>query len=305
MLDPVSPDELALALGQLRQSPSDEGAWRSIYSRLYPYVVAVAYRRVRDKTIAEDIAQEVFVRIARLRPFDRIDDPEHFRAYVWRMAINVAHSFARSVRRERDQQALWDQSGRRLAMMEGAAVSQGGHDTKGQTHVVPTKAMQLLERNLADPEEQVRVCLRPNDALFKTERAMIYSRLVEGRYPPYREVFPKKQTVKVPLVTGPFHAAVRQAAIMTDEESKKVVFSFAKKKLTLKAQGSETGRAKVELPVDYDGKGLDISFDPRFLTEMLRVLEPDAALTLELVDSASPALFRQGDNYSYVVMPLS
>ncbi|HEV3445475.1 MAG TPA: DNA polymerase III subunit beta [Gemmataceae bacterium] len=195
--------------------------------------------------------------------------------------------------------------GRRLAMMEGAAVSQGGHDTKGQTHVVPTKAMQLLERNLADPEEQVRVCLRPNDALFKTERAMIYSRLVEGRYPPYREVFPKKQTVKVPLVTGPFHAAVRQAAIMTDEETKKVVFTFEKKKLIMQAHGPTTGRSKVEMAVDYDGKQIKIGFDPKFITEMLRVLNADDQLSLELIDGNSVALFRCGENYSYIVMPLS
>jgi len=151
----------------------------------------------------------------------------------------------------------------------------------------------------------VRISLRPNDALFKTERAMIYSRLVEGRYPPYREVFPKKQTVKVPLVVGPFHAAVRQAAIMTDEESKKVVFSFGKKKLTLQARGPATGRSKVELAIDYDGKAVDIAFDPKFLTEMLRVLNPDDALTLELSDGSSVALFRCGENYSYIVMPLT
>jgi len=195
--------------------------------------------------------------------------------------------------------------GRRLAVREGAATAQGGHDTKGQTHVVPTKAMQLLERNLNDPEEQVRVCLRPNDALFKTDRAMIYSRLVEGRYPPYREVFPKKQTVKVPLVVGPFHAAVRQAAIMTDEETKKVVFTFDKKKLTMQAQGPSTGRSKVEMAVDYDSKQIKIGFDPKFITEMLRVLNPDDQLTLELVDGNSVALFKCGENYSYIVMPLS
>jgi hypothetical protein len=34
-------------------------------------------------------------------------------------------------------------------------------------------------------------------------------------------------------------------------------------------------------------------------------LEPDVALTLELVDGNSPALFRHGSDYSYVVMPLS
>jgi DNA polymerase-3 subunit beta len=206
---------------------------------------------------------------------------------------------------EGSQAKLVATDGRRLAVAQASATAQGGHTTKGQTPVVPTKAMALLERNLADPNETIRVCLRANDAIFKTERAVISSQLVEGRYPAYQEVFPKKQTVKIPLVDGPFLTAVRQSAIMTDEETKKVVFSFAKKKLTLSAKGTESGRAKVELPIEYDGKSLEISFDPRFLTEMLRVLEPDAPLTLELVDSASPALFRQGDNYSYVVMPLS
>jgi hypothetical protein len=38
---------------------------------------------------------------------------------------------------------------------------------------------------------------------------------------------------------------------------------------------------------------------------MLRVLPMDAALTLELVDGNSPALFRAGADYSYVVMPLT
>ncbi len=195
--------------------------------------------------------------------------------------------------------------GRRLAVVEGSATEHGGHDTKGQTPVVPTKAMGLLERNLQDPDEVVRVSLRPNEALFKTDRAMIYSRLVEGRYPPYREVFPKKQTVKVPLVVGSFHAAVRQAAIMTDDESKKVVFNFAPKKLTLQARGAATGRSKVELPLEYDGKTVNISFDPKYVTDMLRVLNPEDALTLELIDGNSVALFRGGDNYSYIVMPLS
>jgi DNA polymerase-3 subunit beta len=195
--------------------------------------------------------------------------------------------------------------GRRLAVINGSASAKGDHDTKGQTPVVPTKAMSLLERNLQDPEEKVLISLRPNEALFKTERAMLYSRLVEGRYPAYREVFPKKATTKLTLTAGSFYAAVRQAAIMTDEESKKVVFSFAKKKLTLQASGAETGRSKIELPLEYEGKAIEIKFDPRFLTEMLRVLEPDSELTLELVDGTSPALFRSGTDYSYVVMPLS
>jgi DNA polymerase-3 subunit beta len=205
---------------------------------------------------------------------------------------------------EDDKARLVATDGRRLALMDGPATVQGGHSTKGQTPVVPTKAMNLLERNLQDPDETVRVCLRPNEVLFKTERAMIYSRLVEGRYPNYKQVLPQKHTARVPLTVGPFQTAVRQAAIMTDEESKRVVFKFTKGKLTLQARGAEAGRSKVELPLEYDGKPLEISFDPKFLTEMLRVLDADAPLALELVDGTSPALFRCDTNYLYVVVPL-
>jgi DNA polymerase-3 subunit beta len=196
--------------------------------------------------------------------------------------------------------------GRRLALATGPATPHGDHSTKGQMPVVPVKAMNLLERNLAEDEEQVRVAIRPNEALFKTERAMIYTRLVEGRFPPYQQVIPMKHPIKIPLMVGPFQTAVRQAAVMTDEESKRVVFAFAKHKLTLQAHGAQSGRSHVELPIGHDGKPIEISFDPKFLVEMLRVLDADTPLTLELLDSNKPALFRNDTgSYLYVVVPLA
>jgi DNA polymerase-3 subunit beta len=195
--------------------------------------------------------------------------------------------------------------GKRLALTEGAAKEYGGHTTKGQTPVVPTKAMNILDRNLDEEDSQVKVCLRPNEVLFRTDTAVIYSRLVEGRYPNYRDVFPKKPTTKVPLTVTPFLSAVRQAAIMTEEDSKRVVFHFAKKKLTMEAHGVASGRSKVELPLEYDGKAIDISFNPAFLVEMLKVLPGDGVLTLEMIDGTNPALFKYDTNYSYLVMPLT
>src|SRR5439155_23266933 len=98
----------------------------------------------------------------------------------------------------------------------------------GQMPVIPAKAMGLLERNLQEPDELVKISVRPNEVLMKTERAMIYSRLVEGRFPPYQQVIPQKHPIKIPLVVGPFQTAVRQAAIMTDEENKRVGVAFGK-----------------------------------------------------------------------------
>jgi DNA polymerase-3 subunit beta len=196
--------------------------------------------------------------------------------------------------------------GKRLAMAEGVATAVGSHTTKGHVPVVPTKAMSLLERNLQDdPEETVKVCLRPNEVLFRTGRAEIYSRLVEGRFPDYRLVIPKKTNVSVELNIADFQAAVRQAAIMTDNDHTGVTFKFERDRLTLLAQGSPVGRSKITMPLEYHAKPIDIGFNPAFLIEMLKILDPEAKLTVELIDGGSPAVFRCGKEYLYLVMPLT
>jgi DNA polymerase-3 subunit beta len=195
--------------------------------------------------------------------------------------------------------------GRRLALAQGTATANGGHSTKGQSPVVPTKAMSLLERNLQVDEDPVKISLRSNDALFRTGRAVVYSRLVEGRFPDYKQVMPRKASSKVSLSTASFQAAVRQAAVMTDDDSKRVTFHFDHDKVTLQAQGTTAGRSKVELPIVYDAKPVDINFNPAYLIEMLKVLPADEEIVLELIDGASPALFKYGATYSYLVMPLT
>jgi DNA polymerase-3 subunit beta len=205
-----------------------------------------------------------------------------------------------------DTTRLVGSDGYRLALAQGTATSHGGHTTKGQNPVVPTKAMSLLERNLQDdPEETVKICIRPNDVLFRTERAVVYSRLVEGRYPDYRQIFPKKPATKVTVAAAPLMTAVRQAAVMVDNETKRVAFRFAKNKLTLEAQGATTGRSKVELPVGYEGKAMDVGFNPAYLVEMLKVVPADAELTLDLIDAETPVLIHCGADYSYLVVPIS
>ena len=197
--------------------------------------------------------------------------------------------------------------GKRLAVSSGPCVTQGDGEKKAHSHLVPPKAMSLLERILADGDasQPVQVSLRNNDALFKTERAVIYSRLVEGRFPPYRDVIPKKANAKVPLVVNEFLSAVRQAAIMTDDESKRITFHFAPGKLNLEAQGATTGRSKVSMKLEeYSGPAIDISFDPAYLTEMLRVIDGNEVLQLDLVDGQKSAVFRSGEDYLYLVVPL-
>ena len=204
-----------------------------------------------------------------------------------------------------DKVRLVATDGKRMAVVDGKGTAHGGHSTGSSTPVVPTKVMQLLDTNLVENDDPVLVKISTNDAVFKVGKAEIYGRLVEGRYPTYREVFPKKTAVKIPLLVGPLSSVIRQAAILTDEDTRGVDFNFAKGTLTLNAKVAEKGRAKIQLPVAYDGKAMTTTFDPKLVLDMLRVLEADTEITLELVENNTVALFTAPGEYSYIVVPLT
>src|SRR5205807_2143267 len=121
----------------------------------------------------------------------------------------------------------------------------------------------------------------------------------------YQDVIPTNSGTSIELVVGPFYAAVRQAQIVTSEESRGVDFEFAPGLMTLSSRAAEIGESKVELPIGYDGAPLVITFDPRYVADFLRVLESEQPVRLELTDSESAAVFRTEDGYTYIVMPLS
>ena len=196
--------------------------------------------------------------------------------------------------------------GRRLAKMEGPANSLAGHITGDNTTIVPTKAMHLIERALSDTDTEIKLAVHTNHILMQSERTTIYSRLVEGRFPKWRDVFPQRADyTKIEMVVGPFHSAVRQAMIVTSESSRGVDFTFHAGQLVLSGRSAELGQSRVELPVPYDGPELSIMLDPRYVNDFLRVLDLEKTITLELKDAESAAVCQTDDGYGYVIMPLA
>ncbi len=195
--------------------------------------------------------------------------------------------------------------GRRLAKMEGPSSIQGGELPATQP-IVPARAMQLIERSLGDAETPVKLAVQGSDVLIHTGHTTISARLVEGRFPRWRDVFPDRpDAVRVKVVAGPLLSAVRQAAIVTSEQSKGVDFGFESGQLVLAGQSAESGQSRVEMPIDHSGETIQIKLDPRFVSEFLRVLDPATSIDVELTDGQSACVYRTEDGYGYCVMPLA
>ncbi len=195
--------------------------------------------------------------------------------------------------------------GRRLAKMQGPVEGRDGVQPDLQP-IVPARAMQLIERCLGAADQPVHIAVRSNEILVKTGGTTISARLVEGRFPRWRDVFPDRpDAVRVQLVAGPLLAAVRQAAIVTSEQSKGVDFSFESGQLVLSGRSAESGESRVELPIDHAGATVRIKLDPRFMADFLRVIDPSAAVSVEITDAQSACVCSTEDGYGYVIMPLA
>ena len=195
--------------------------------------------------------------------------------------------------------------GRRMAVCETTAEESGEAGPQTPT-IIPAKALSIIERSIGDSDEMCLVAPRANDVLVKSDRAVVYSRLVEGRFPRWRDVLPDTAGGhKIDCVAGPFLSAVRQAAIVTDQDSRGVNFTFADGQLSLAARVANAGQAEVQMPIAYDAEPITITLDPRYLIDFLRVLEAEQHLTFEIQNGESAILCSTDDGYRYVVMPLS
>ena len=207
---------------------------------------------------------------------------------------------------EGDQLTAIGTDGRRLAKMTGPVGTTGKAIDATQTTIIPTRAMTLIERAVDPADDEVKIAVKGNEFLVHTSRATISARMLEGRYPEWRKVFPDSNGgVKLDLAVGAMLTAVRQAQIATSDESRGIDFTFGEGMLVLSGKAAEVGQSRVELPIGYDGDELTVTLDPRFAIDFLKVLDADKTFQFAVQDSESAAVCSTDDGYGYVIMPLA
>jgi DNA polymerase-3 subunit beta len=115
----------------------------------------------------------------------------------------------------------------------------------------------------------------------------------------------RKQGIVIELSVGPTLSALRQAAIVTSDESRGIDFAFDAGSLVLSGQTADVGQSRVELPIAYEGARVVMALDHRFVGDFLKVLDVDKTFSLNVSDADSAALCTTDDGYNYVLMPLA
>jgi DNA polymerase III subunit beta len=189
--------------------------------------------------------------------------------------------------------------GRRLAIIQ-KDISESGNIKKDV--IVPMKTIQELGRNLTE-EGEVIFYFKENQLQIGIGPVNITSRLIEGEYPNYEQVIPKKTKEEVKLGTQDFLQATRRASILTSQDSQSVKINIIKDKMIITKNTPELGEAREEIEVDYKGSELVIGFNPSFLIDALKNIGEEN-VQFAFIDPEKPAMIKSGDNYTYIVLPM-
>jgi len=171
------------------------------------------------------------------------------------------------------------------------------------------------EKNLiqSNSPKDLKIYFSPNQILFEKSlqetphpHIQIISRLIEGEFPNYQEIIPKKCETQAVFQKNEFLNQIKSAALFSGKVSEvKLKVRPKENKIEVTSQSPDLGEYYSFLPGKVKGKEVSASFNHRFLIEGLLNIQGQEAL-FELNNEEGPSILKsaEDENYIYVVMPV-
>lgn len=172
--------------------------------------------------------------------------------------------------------------------------------------IIPTKTLSEVSRLLpTDNPAMINIIWNRTQIVFNFESIYIISRLIEGTYPEYEKVIPSQFDSSAVIDRREFAGAVDRVSLLAKDISYNVIrYDWAESNVTLSTQNTEIGMAKEDVAVEFKGTPFTISFNGRYISDILRHSTGDN-IHLFLKQNG-PVVIRQDNNpnYTYVVTPV-
>ena len=172
--------------------------------------------------------------------------------------------------------------------------------------IIPRKAVLELLKLLGNDEEIITIEVGTNHIRVVSKVYKFTSKLIEGRFPDYERVIPKKMNKSVSIERDLLRDALNRVAILCNEKFRGMRFEFRSNALSIFATNPEQDAAQEEIKITYNDEDLDIAFNVTYLLDVLSVLDNDS-ITLNFSDANSSLLIEEVDDnahYTYVIMPM-
>ncbi len=184
--------------------------------------------------------------------------------------------------------------------------------------LVPAKAMQELAKvigDLSDAEEkkssekvELYMLEGKNQVIFRYREVDLVSRLIDGKFPEYKQIIPTGYQTRAKMGAGAFQNAVRIVNIFARNViGNKAITEFDAEKGTIKVSASlaEVGENESSFEADIEGDGMSIGFSSKFLSDMISSIDGEVII-FEGSSATAPGVFKsvEDDSFLHIIMPM-
>jgi len=177
--------------------------------------------------------------------------------------------------------------------------------------LVPARALSELQRlptgtiSEGSDTNKVGVAASSNEITFWQGNVQISTRLLEGRYPDYKQLIPDHYPNRLHLGKETFLAALRRVQLLVRDNTTPVRLAMRQGGVDLSVQSQDVGDAAESVDGDYTGEDLVIAFNPSYLIDGVEAVAGDEVI-VETADASRAATVRgaEDDAFRYLLMPV-
>ncbi len=162
----------------------------------------------------------------------------------------------------------------------------------------------VLERISA---EDVELSVDESQMCVSADNVRYVSRIVDGTFPNYKEIMPKKFTTEATILKGDFSEMLKKARVFSGNDQHIGLHVYPKQKIfSATARSAEVGEMSDSVDAALTGEDLDINFHIGYLADCLSTIASDS-IKLGFSGAGKPLVISgvSDPSFTYLVMPLN
>jgi DNA polymerase-3 subunit beta len=174
--------------------------------------------------------------------------------------------------------------------------------------IVPASALQEVLRIIADEDEEVKYSFDDGQIMFKLGEVEIISRLVDGKYPDYRQLIPKSNDIKIDIKRADFINITKVSSLFARESAGSITLHVSEddQEVSIRSIASQVGENTSRASAKVTGSG-EVTLNSRYLLDALNAFDGEN-VHMEFSGKINPCVITSGEpknsDYLHIVMPL-
>ncbi|MDU4697351.1 MULTISPECIES: DNA polymerase III subunit beta [Paenibacillus] len=173
--------------------------------------------------------------------------------------------------------------------------------------VIAGKTLNELSKIIPDQNTRVEIVVADNQVLFKIDRVLFYTRILDGTYPDTSKIIPTTYKTELVLDTKKLSDSIDRAYLLSREEKTNIVRlqTMEDGTIEISSSSSELGKVTEQLDVaQFTGDPLRISFNSKYMLDVLKVVESEQ-LHIGFTGAMSPIIIKPVDDSQslYLILP--